>query len=129
MSADEFYNRNTGQTFVPRGSTYVRRQLNQGVFGPSTFIVGSYNHGAAESALVAMQAENYNVVRIFLDVRCTVGCLTSTLTFDHLSRPYLANVADFMQRAKARGIFTLISLEALPYGAFFVNTSRRLRST
>jgi hypothetical protein len=115
--ADEFYNRNTGQTFVPRGSTFARRQLNQSVFGPSTFIVGSYNHGAAESALVAMQAEGYNVVRIFLDVRCTVGCLTNTLSFDHLSRPYLANVADFMQRAKAHGIFTLVSLEALPYGS------------
>lgn len=117
MGVDEFYNRNAGQTFVPRGSTFVRRQLNQSVFGPSTFIVGSYNPGAAESALVAMQAEGYNVVRIFLDVRCTVGCLTNTLSFDHLSRLYLANVADFMQRAKAHGIFTLVSLEALPYGS------------
>jgi hypothetical protein len=117
MGVDEFYNRNTGQTFVPRGSTFARRQVNQGVFGPSTFIVGSYNHGAAENALVAMQAEGYNVVRIFLDVRCTVGCLTNTLSFDHLSRLYLANVADFMQRAKAHGIFTLVSLEALPYGS------------
>ena len=117
MGGDEFYNRNTGQKFVPRGSTFARRQLNQGVFGPSTFIVGSYNHAAADLALAAMQAENYNVVRIFLDVRCTVGCLTNTLSVDHLSRPYLTNVAAFMQLAKSRGIFTLISLEALPYGS------------
>ena len=117
LTADEFYNRSTGQTFVPRGSTFARRQLNQSVFGPSTFIVGSYNYGAAENALVAMQAEGYNVVRIFLDARCTVGCLTNTLSFDHLSRLYLANVADFMHRAKAHGIFTLVSLEALPYGS------------
>ena len=124
MDGDEFYNRSTGQAFVPRGSTFVRRQLNQSVFGPSTFIVGSYNHAAAENALVAMQAEGYNVVRIFLDVRCTIGCLTNTVSFDHLSRPYLTNVADFMQRAKAHGIFTLVSVETLPYGSQYETMAR-----
>jgi F5/8 type C domain len=125
----EFYDRQTSQSFVPRGSTFVRRRLNetpsfQTVFSSSTFIVGAYDAGAAESALQAMRNENYNVVRIFLDGTCRLGCLTDTSSADGLSRPYLTNVADFMQRAKANGIFVLLSLEALPYGSTYETIAR-----
>jgi hypothetical protein len=127
-SVEEFYNRATGAKFAPRGNTFVRRQLNETpafttVFSPSTFIVGSYDATAAENALQAMQAQGYSVVRIFLDVTCRWGCLTNVSSADHLSRPYLTNVVDFMQRAKNRGIFTLISLEALPFGSRYETLS------
>jgi hypothetical protein len=125
----EFYNRQTSQTFVPRGSTFVRRRLNetpsfQLVFSSSTFIVGAYDAAAAESALQTMRNEGYNVVRIFLDGTCRVGCLTDASAADGLSRQYLTNVADFMQRAKANGIFVLLSLEALPAGSTYEALAR-----
>jgi hypothetical protein len=126
---DEFYNRQTGQSFVPRGSTFVRRRVNetpgfQQVFSSSTFIVGLYNATTAGAALQAMSAEGYNTVRVFLDVTCRVGCLSDPSATDGLSRAYLLNVADFIQRAKANGIFVVLSLEALPYGSSYETLAR-----
>jgi hypothetical protein len=126
---DEFYNRQTGQSFVPRGSTFVRRGLNetpsfQQVFSSSTFIVGLYNATTAGAALQAMSAEGNNTVRIFLDVTCRVGCLSDPSATDGLSRAYLLNVADFIQRAKANRVFVLLSLEALPYGSTYETLAR-----
>jgi hypothetical protein len=121
---EEFYNRQNGTTFVPRGTTFVRRRLNETpsftyVFSSSTFIVGSYDATAASNALAGMHAEGYNVVRVFLDVTCRLGCLSDPFAADGLSRAYLTNVSDFIQRAKANGIFVLLSLEALPYGSSY----------
>jgi F5/8 type C domain len=126
---DEFFNRQNGQPFVPRGSTFVRRRLNetpsfQLVFSSSTFIVGAYDATAAAAALQAMSAEGYNTVRVFLDVTCRVGCLNDPSANDGLSRAYLLNVADFIQRAKANGIFVLLSLEALPYASSYETLAR-----
>jgi hypothetical protein len=126
---DEFYNRQSGQSFVPRGSTFVRRRLNetptyQQVFSSSTFIVGLYNATTAGAALQAMSAEGYNTVRVFLDVTCRVGCLSDPSATDGLSRAYLLNVADFIQRAKANGIFVLLTLEALPSASSYETLAR-----
>jgi hypothetical protein len=120
----EFYDTQTGVAFVPRGSVFVRRRLNetptgQFVFSSSTFAVGAYSSSAAETALTAMSAESYDVVRIFLDVTCRSGCLSDTASGDNLSRAYLANVADFMRRAKAHGVYVLLATEALPYGSLY----------
>ncbi len=129
---DEFYDRQTGLTFVPRGSVFVRRRLNETpthtfVFSSSTFVVGAYSAAAAETALETMSADGYNVVRVFLDVTCRSGCLSDPVSPDGLSRPYLANLADFLRRAKANGIYVLIAAEALPYGSTYealANTNR-----
>ena len=120
----EFYDRQTGLTFVPRGSIFVRRRLNetptgQFVFSSSTFEVGQYSAAGAEAALESMHAESYNVVRVFLDVTCRVGCLSDPVMPDGLSRPYLANLVDFLRRAKTNGIYVLIAAEALPYGSTY----------
>lgn len=128
-ASEEFYDRQTGLPFVPRGSTFVRRRLNetptfQTVFSSSTFMVGLYDATAAGAALQAMSAEGYNTVRVFLDVTCRVGCLSDSAQTDGLSRPYLLNVADFIQRAKANGIYVLLSLEALPYGSSYEALAR-----
>jgi hypothetical protein len=109
---------------VPRGSVFVRRRLNetptgQFVFSSSTFAVGAYNAAAAKTALDAMKAEGYDAVRVFLDVTCRSGCLSDPATPDGLSRPYLANLVDFLRRAKTNGIYVLIAAEALPYGSSY----------
>jgi hypothetical protein len=66
-----------------------------------------------------MSAESYDTVRVFLDATCRSGCLTDAVFSDNLSRAYMANVADFMRRAKAHGIYVLLALEALPYGSIY----------
>jgi plastocyanin len=120
---DEFYDQQTGLTFVPRGSVFVRRRLNDTirgqVFGSSTFAVGAYSSSAAETALTTMSSENYDVVRIFLDATCQSGCLTDAVFNDNLSRAYMANLADFMRRAKTHGIYVLLAMDALPYGSVY----------
>jgi hypothetical protein len=120
----EFYDRQTGQPFVPRGSIFVRRRLNetptgQFVFSSSTFAVGAYDSAAAESALQAMSAEGYDAVRVFLDVTCRSGCLSDPAAPNGLSRTYLGNLVDFLQRAKNHGLYVLIAAEALPYGSSY----------
>jgi plastocyanin len=126
---DEFYDRQTGLSFVPRGSIFVRRRLNetptgQFVFSSSTFAVGAYNAAAVETALTSMASEGYNAVRILLDVTCRAGCLSDTAQADGLSRPYLGNLADFMRRAKAHGIYVLLAAEALPYGSYYESLAK-----
>ncbi len=126
---DEFYDRQTGQQFTPRGSIFVRRRLNetptgQFVFSSSTFAVGAYDAAATESALQAMRAEGYNAVRIFLDVTCRAGCLADPAAPNGLSRLYLGNVTDFLRRAKANGVYVLIALDALPYGSVYEALAR-----
>jgi len=129
---DEFYDRQTNLKFVPRGTTFVRRRLNekpngQFVWSSSTFAVGAYNAAAAQTALVAMHAQQYDAVRIFLDVTCRLGCLSDPAQPDGLSRTYVANLVDFLWRARANGIYVLIAAEALPYGSSYetrANTDR-----
>jgi len=120
----EFYDRQTGQTFVPRGSIFARRRLNetpggQFVFSSSTFAVGAYDAAAAESALQTMSAEGYNTVRVFLDVTCRSGCLSDPAVPNGLNRVYLGNLVDFLRRAKANGLYVLMAAEALPYGSLY----------
>jgi plastocyanin len=120
----EFYDRQNGQSFIPRGSIFVRRRLNetpgsQFVFSSSTFAVGAYDSAAAESALQTMSTEGYDVVRVFLDVTCRSGCLSDPSALNGLSQSYLANVADFLFRAKAKGLYVLLAAEALPYGSSY----------
>ena len=102
----------------------MRRRLNTKpgggtVFSSSTFAVGAYDAAAAEAALAAMEADGYDAVRIFLDVTCATGCLTSHALPDDLSRPYLANLVNFLTRAKTHEIYVLIAAEALPYGSLY----------
>jgi hypothetical protein len=113
--AGEFYDRQTGARFVPRGNNYLRRanqELPDGriVFHGSTFIAGLYDHAGVETALETMHADGYNAVRVILDVACRRGCLGNFGT-GGLSPTYLDNVTDFLRRAKANGIYVMLTNE------------------
>jgi hypothetical protein len=115
----EFYLRTTNEKFIPRGNNYLRRadQLFVGgshmIFG-STFIVGRYDATAAEAALRTMHDQGYNVVRVFLDLNCQQGCLGDPATGD-LSPAYVANVVDFLKRAKANSIYVMLIADEPPW--------------
>jgi hypothetical protein len=113
----EFYNRQTGQKFVPRGMNYVRlgsqtKTDGTSTFGHSLFDPGKYNSEKVDSDLTKMQAEGYNVVRVFLSPD-TIGTANGGL-----SSAAMDNVADFLQRAKQHKIYVMFTLDWLPGGKY-----------
>ena len=110
-----FYDSETGEAFVPRGSNYIR-------YGPvpgtcedpvdrshRTFDPDFYSPCAANAALRRMHADGFNVVRVFLDKLC-IGDPEG----DGLWGQYLKNLADFLWRAHQTHVFVLLVLDDLP---------------
>lgn len=117
----EFYDRTTGNVFIPRGNNYIRlaplTQPNGNPYnGHSTFIPGLYDPVRTETALANMQAGGYNLVTVILE-----GCCQGTLgdPAGGLSSAYIANVVDFLKRAKSHAISVVFGNQFLPaYGGF-----------
>lgn len=109
--AGEFYDRRTGEKFMPRGNNYVRLQdhlivppVNQVLPFQSMFAPGLYDAARVETALAAMENSGYNLVRVWLDnVGATVGI--GNPSGAGLSSAYMANMADFLKRARNHHIF------------------------
>jgi hypothetical protein len=114
----ELYDRATGKRVVLRGNNYHRVDPSQAGTDQVTFNVGRYDAARAEAALGAMQALGYNTVRVFLAGECSPGCVGNTST-RRLSIPYLANVADFLRRAKRHRIFVIVTMGFLPAGTVY----------
>ncbi len=112
----EFFLRATGATLRPRGNNYIRL-ASQTDFGNntttyhSTFNSGLYDSARAEAALTAMQSSGYTVVRVFLNSCCHGSMVDDT---GSLSSAYLANLADFLGRAKNHGLVVILTLDWLP---------------
>lgn len=111
----EFYDRLTGEKFVPRGYNYVRlapMSANSPDLWHATLNPGYYDAERAEVALQAMRAGGYNVVRIFVDC-CRPGSNAGDPK-GGVSYAYLENVIDFLKRAKASEIYVLLVLDLTP---------------
>jgi hypothetical protein len=113
----EFFDRTTGNVFVPRGNNYIR--LAQQTFADgsvkvyhSTFNVGLYDATGVETAMQNMQTSGYNIVRVFLNVCCHDNTLANPT--GGLSSAYLANLADFLQRAKTHGLSVIVVADWVP---------------
>lgn len=113
----EFYDRITGQKFVPRGNNYIRlgpqtHPSGTRVIYHSTFDPGSYDASRVEATLQHMRADGYNVVRVFFSQN-TIGDPSGGL-----SSVYLKNVVDFLNRAKANGIYVMPTQDWIPGGQY-----------
>ena len=111
----EFYDRLTGETFVPRGFNYVRVAPMPGAPGNmwhATLNPGYYDPEKAEAALGQMQALGYNVVRIFIDC-CRPGVNAGDPN-GGVSQAYLENTIDFLNKASAHGIYVLMIFDLTP---------------
>ena len=110
-----FYDRVTGEKFIPRGYNYVRLAPIDGTTGrlwEATLSPGLYDPILAEEALQDMEDSGYNVVRVNIDC-----CRTSNNVGDaygRISPDYVDNVIDFLETAKAHGIYTLLVLHLTP---------------
>lgn len=111
----EFYDRQTGEKFIPRGFNYVRiapmSDANPGLWH-STLNPGFYDPQKAETALQGMHTAGYNLVRIFVDC-CREGNNVGDPS-GGLSQAYLENVVDFLEKAKANQIYVLLISDLTP---------------
>ncbi len=108
----EFYNKDGGATYIPRGNNYIRLARVDGFYGTSsvdhtTFIVGLYDPARAENALSQMEALGYNLVRVFINGGAFGSMYLSAN--GPLNNAYLANVADFLRRADSHDIRTVFT--------------------
>jgi hypothetical protein len=111
----EFYNRQTGDKFIPRGFNYVRlapMSMSKPELWHSTLNPGFYESERAEAALQTMHTSGYNVVRIFVDC-CREGNNVGE-PMGGISTAYLENVIDFLEKAKANEIYVLLILDLTP---------------
>jgi hypothetical protein len=127
----EFYDRTTGARLVPRGSNYIRVAPQVDVFGRtqvyhSTFNLGDYDAARADAALSRMAVAGYNVVRVFVNNTCVQRCSANMRT-GQISSSYVANVADFLRRARAHGVFVILTGDWLPSGALYDAIAADLR--
>jgi hypothetical protein len=115
----EFYTTADGALFVPRGNDYMRInasmvRLQDGAigYGRSTLNSTLYDPARAEQAMTTMQSQGYNVIRTFLDI-LDAGDIGNE-SGSGVSTMYIANLADFLTRAKAHHIYVLPIFEELP---------------
>jgi hypothetical protein len=113
----EFYDRTTNAAFKPRGANYIRLAPQTDWVGNhinyhSTFNVGLYDAASAEAMLTRMAGDGFNVVRVFLNGCCQTGTIGDPA--GGLTAAYLANLADFLTRAKAHGVGVMVTTDGLP---------------
>lgn len=113
----EFYNRMTGEKFIPRGMNYVRlapqtKMDGSSTFGHSLFDPGKYNSIRVSGDLSKMHADGYNVVRVFLSPD-TMGTQTSGF-----SQQYMKNIVEFLKYAKTNQIYVMFTQDWIPGGKY-----------
>lgn len=105
----EFYDRTTGERFVPRGANLIRLAGGR----HSTLNIGHYDTDRLDAAFARMADDGYNTVRIFMDTY--PGGLPGA--GEPLSSTYLDHVTDALGRAKAHGLVVLLTQDWLPESA------------
>jgi hypothetical protein len=109
----QLFNRETGETFVVRGVNYVYVP-HDGSLSNLTLKVGVYDPSRTRLDFMALAANGYNTVRVFLD-HCSagVGCIGDSDGVG-LNPAYLDNIADMLAAADEAGIFILFTSNDLP---------------
>lgn len=113
----EFYDRITGEKFVPRGMNYVRlgpqtKMDGSSTFGHSLFDPGKYDSAKVGADLQKMHADGYNVIRVFLSPD-TMGTSSGGL-----SSAYMNNIIDLLEHAKQSGIYVMFTQDWIPGGKY-----------
>jgi hypothetical protein len=106
----------TGTPFVPRGAIYTRLGPEADGQQPTyhtTFSVGEYDPARADRALARMHLDGYNTVRVFLNGTCSTVCLGKP--GGSLRARYIANLIDFLRRAKANQMYVVVTMDYLPW--------------
>jgi hypothetical protein len=111
----EFYDRHTGEKFVPRGFNYAQvapMSLAEPFLWHSTLNPGYYQPLAVDLAFARMHGDGYNTVRAFVD--CCRGGNNVGDPAGGISSRYVDNVVDFLERAASHEVFVLLELGLTP---------------
>jgi hypothetical protein len=115
-SIAEFYDRSTGNSFVPRGNNYDRLATlncpNAPPASHSDLDVGLYDPNGVDAAMTLMQTNGYNLLRLWLNGWCPNNTIGNPA--GGLSSAYLANLVDFLQHAKNHGIYVILTIDWIP---------------
>ena len=104
----EFYNTITGKTFTLRGNVFTRFNSVDGhyIFNP-----GKYDSDLIGTTLQKMRQEGYNSVSVFINPDKVSDPSTAVL-----SRGYMNNIEDFLNKAKANDMFVSFAFYSMPVG-------------
>ncbi|MHC4251962.1 MAG: hypothetical protein ACYS9X_22820 [Planctomycetota bacterium] len=103
-----------GAAFAPRGLNYIR--LRQAAcLWHDTFSPASYDGPRAGRALEDMSRRGFNLVRVFVDHTAGAGAV-ATRDAERLSAGYMANVVDFLRRARASAVRVIFAMCYLAEG-------------
>ncbi|MCI0645346.1 MAG: discoidin domain-containing protein [Chloroflexi bacterium] len=110
----EFYDRRTGEPFIPRGANYFYIVPVSGGFEDRFFGVGIFDPARVAADFALLKEYGYNTVRIFLD-SCSGGSgCAGNPSGPGLNPPYLDNIAETMRLAREAGLFLLLTSNDLP---------------
>jgi hypothetical protein len=119
----------TGQTFVPRGSNYVRLTTPHGISSyHSVFEPGRYTSEEADRVLGAMARDGYNAVRVFIDPGSVPdaderghphGLGRGAQHDEPYHAPYMDNVADFVRRATHHQIRVMFAIDHIGQNIYY----------
>ncbi len=120
----EFYDRETGEIFVPRGANYVFVPHN-GTMDNLLLREGVYDPLRTRSDFNRLASLGYNTVRVFLD-QCSMGlgCITEQGRTG-LNENYLSNIADMSLAAREAGVYILFTSNDLPDGGGYADEANR----
>ena len=111
--AGEFYDKQTNETFVPRGVNYVFVPWGN---GQTNLLLheGIYDPQRTRDDFAALAGLGYNTVRVFLD-HCSrgTGCIGDDDEIG-LNPDYLDNIADMMSAGRETGVYILFTSNDLP---------------
>ena len=118
-SGMEFYDRNTGKRFVPRGSNYHRWVVQPSPSEGTLYVDALFNTSfgqldQADAELQQMAALGFNTVRVWKNA-CwggVGGCIGDLA--GGLSEAYLDNITEFLRMAKQYGIYVIFTDDWVP---------------
>ncbi len=110
----EFYDRVTGERWVPRGFNHWQWTRTDGYLMDRTFRAGPNQLQNAIEDLGAMAALGYNAVRIWASAcfGAATGCLGDPA--GGLRADYLNNMAAYLHAARANGLQVMFTFDHLP---------------
>ncbi len=107
----EFYDRTTGETWVPRGFNHWQWDLHRGYLMDRTFRAGDNGLEQAKVDLAEMASYGYDAVRIWVTA-CfeeAPGCMVDES--GEVRPEYIANVAEYLEAAKANDIVVMFTVD------------------
>lgn len=122
----EFYDVDTGATFVPRGHNLVKYTFKDDpVFGPGyadmVLSPARYDRAEIRADFQAMRALGFNVVRVMLETCGASDCIYPLgATTRTLSGAYLDDIADMLALAAEEEMYVWITSNTLPDTGYYL---------